>query len=77
MNGYEGPRVVNSELQDVDWNKVVPIQVCTERESASGEGGALRTQIPLCPSYGMTIHKAQGQTLEDVYFGIADAETTF
>ena len=58
---------------DVTGEKLVPIAPVT-RNWYDSKVEYQRTMIPLIPSYAITIHKSQGQTLDKIILNIGEKE---
>jgi len=50
--------------------------ICCRFDPGSGKDVAVRKQIPLCLSYGITIHKSQGMTLPHLTVFATDVFTS-
>jgi ATP-dependent exoDNAse (exonuclease V) alpha subunit len=55
-------------------NKVFPVMPITREWQGTPTATWSRTMVPLMPAYGMSIHKAQGQTLDKVMLNLAKQE---
>ena len=66
---YKGPTF----FTDVTGEKLVPIAPVT-RNWYDSKVECQRTMIPLIPSYAITIHKRQGQTLYKIILNIGEKE---
>ena len=64
---YTGPSFLDSE------DKVVPIVPIT-RKWFESKTEHYRTMLPLVPSYAITIHKSQGQTLNKIILNLGNKE---